>query len=170
MLYIITALKSEAQAFVDKYKLSKSKLAGFILFSNENIFLIVSGMGILNARLATQTLINQYDITDEDIYLNIGICGASKKYELGSVLEVGSIIYEEISYKFKEDVKEIEEVEEETTKIDEKEEKLQKFLPKFCHSLILLQSKVLSILATVPGLLRTLSSTVICLSLMVYVW
>jgi len=107
LLYIITALKSEAQAFVDKYKLSKSKLAGFVLFSNENIFVIVSGMGILNARLATQTLINQYDITDEDIYLNIGICGASKKYELGSVLEVGSIIYEEILYKFKEELKEI---------------------------------------------------------------
>lgn len=107
LLYIITALKSEAQAFVDKYRLTKSKLGAFVLFSNEEIFLVVSGMGVLNARLATQALINQYDITDEDIYLNVGICGASKEYEIGSLIEVGSIVYEEMLYKFKEDACEI---------------------------------------------------------------
>jgi len=107
LLYIITALKSEAQAYVDKYRLTKSKLGNFILFSNKNIFLIVSGMGVVNARLATQTLINQYDITDEDIYLNIGICGASKKYEIASLLEIGSISYDGINYLFKESAKEL---------------------------------------------------------------
>ena len=100
MLYIVAALKSEAQAFVDKYKLTKSKLGKFVLFSNEDIFLLVSGMGIINARLATQALINQYDITDNDVYLNIGICGTSKEYEIGSLLEIGSISYDEIEYSF----------------------------------------------------------------------
>jgi len=103
LYYIITALKSEAQAFVDKYRLKKSKLANFVLFSNEDMFVIVSGMGVINARLATQALINEYDITDEDIYLNLGICGASKQHEIGSLLEVGSVNYEGISYKFKQD-------------------------------------------------------------------
>ena len=121
MLYIITALKSEAQAYVDKYKLLKSKLGNFTLFSNENMFLIVSGIGVLNARLATQTLINQYDITDDDIYLNVGICGASSHYEIGSLLEIGAISYDGISYIFKDSLEEIrcvdEEVSEELVKI-----------------------------------------------------
>ena len=107
MLYIVTALKSEAQAYVDRYKLTKSKLGKFVLFSNEEIFLIISGMGVLNARVATQALINQYDITDDDIYINVGICGASSIYEIGSLVEIGSLSYEGISYAFKSDKEEI---------------------------------------------------------------
>ena len=41
MKYIITALKIEAQAFVDKYKLGKSKY-------NDEISIIVSGLGSSN--------------------------------------------------------------------------------------------------------------------------
>ena len=100
MLYIVVALKPEAQAFVDRYKLSKSKLGDFTLFTNEQMILIVSGLGVTNARAATQTLINHFDIIDEDRYLNIGICGASTSYNIGDVLEIGSIIYEEIPYSF----------------------------------------------------------------------
>ena len=57
MLYIVVALKPEAQAFVDRYKLSKSKLGNFTLFSNDNMILIVSGLGVQNSTQATQTLI-----------------------------------------------------------------------------------------------------------------
>lgn len=57
------------------------------------MMLIISGLGIDNAAKATQTLINHYDITDDDIYLNIGICGASKKYAIGELLEIGTINY-----------------------------------------------------------------------------
>ena len=101
MIYIITAIKPEAQAFVEFYKLKKSRLGNFTLFSNEHIKLIISGLGVTNARVATQTLINHFDITDEDIYVNVGICGANKSFALGEVLEVGEIIYEEIPYFFK---------------------------------------------------------------------
>jgi len=106
MIYIVTALKPEAQAFVDFYKLKKSKLGNYTIFTNENITLIISGLGVINARHATQTLINHFDITDDDIYLNIGICGASREYEIGKLLEIGSITYQEINYIFK-DKKEI---------------------------------------------------------------
>ena len=107
MTYIIVALKPEAQAFVDWYKLSKDKLDRFTLFSNENIKLIISGIGVTNAREATQTLINYFDITDDDIYLNVGICGASKEYDIGELLEIGSVVHQEQVYSFKEDKKEI---------------------------------------------------------------
>ena len=100
MLYIVTALKPEAQAFVDKYKLTKLKLHNFTLFQNKNIRLIVSGLGVINARLATQTLINHFDITDEDIYLNVGICAASKEYNIGDLIQIGCISYEDIPYTF----------------------------------------------------------------------
>ncbi len=100
MIYIVVALKSEAQAFVDYYKLQKSKLSGYTLFSHKSFKLIVSGIGVQNARVATQTLINHFDITDEDTYYNIGICGASKCYALGSLLQIGAIEHQEITYNF----------------------------------------------------------------------
>ncbi|WP_457743285.1 hypothetical protein [Sulfurimonas sp.] len=99
MLYIVTALKPEAQAFVDYHKLKKSKLNTFTIFQNENIKLIISGIGVEKSRLATQTLINHFDITDDDIYLNAGICGASKEHKIGKLLEIGSLEYNKISYK-----------------------------------------------------------------------
>ncbi len=107
MLYVVVALKSEAQAFVDRYKLTKSKLSTFTLYSNANMKLIISGLGNINARNATQTLINHFDITDEDKYLNIGICGASSAYEIGDVFEIGSIVYEEDIYSFDKGKKQI---------------------------------------------------------------
>ncbi len=95
MLYLVVALKPEAQAFVDKYKLQKTKLGNFTLFSNPSMILIISGIGVNNAAQATQTLINHYDITDNDIYLNIGICGASSKYKIGALLEIGKLVFNE---------------------------------------------------------------------------
>ena len=83
MLYIVVALKSEAQAFVDKYQLTQTQLSHLKVFHNDKMMLIVSGIGVQNAAQATQTLINHYDITDEDIYLNIGICGARTNYDIG---------------------------------------------------------------------------------------
>jgi nucleoside phosphorylase len=98
MLYILTALKPEAQAFVDKYKLLPSKLDNYKLFQNDKMIVIVSGLGVKSARLATQTLINNFDITDDDIYLNIGICGASKEYDIGSLLSISTLVYQDITY------------------------------------------------------------------------
>ncbi|QSZ40696.1 hypothetical protein GJV85_00690 [Sulfurimonas aquatica] len=100
MLYFVIALKSEAQAYVDRYKLKKSKLNSFSLFENEQIRLIVSGIGVTNSRLATQSLINQYDITDDDIYINVGICGATDKYEIGTLIQIGRVTYDNSSYIF----------------------------------------------------------------------
>jgi len=104
MTYIITALKPEAQAFVDYYKLKKSKLENYTLFENQNIKLIISGMGVENARLATQTLINHFDITDDDTYINAGICAGSRSYEIGELVECGGVGYQEIVYRFQDDL------------------------------------------------------------------
>lgn len=94
MIYIVMALKGEAQAFVDRHKLRKKRVHGFTLFSSPDMILIISGMGVQNARIATQTLINLYDITDEDIYINVGICAASRAYKIGQLMEINAIEYE----------------------------------------------------------------------------
>lgn len=107
MIYIVVALKSEAQAFVDRYTFEKSKLRDFTFFSNQTYKIIISGIGVLKARDATQTLIDEYDITDDDVYLNLGICGASQAYEIGTLIEIGAINYEGISYLLKKEQSEI---------------------------------------------------------------
>ena len=99
MLYIVTALKPEAQAFVDKYKLQKSRLGDFTIFTNQDMTLIISGLGVKNAMFATQTLINHFDITDDDIYMNVGICAASNKYEIGELIDIDTIKYHSQKYK-----------------------------------------------------------------------
>ena len=103
MLYIVVALKAEAQAFVDKFKLSKSSLGGYTFYENAQMRLIISGMGVESAMRATQTLINYFDITDDDVYTNIGICGGDEKYPIGSLLDIASIGYKERIYPLKEE-------------------------------------------------------------------
>lgn len=79
MLYIICALKPEAQAFVDKYKLSKSK-------KNDKITLLISGIGKENMFIATQKIVEMMD--KNDTIINVGICGGSKKFAIGELIDV----------------------------------------------------------------------------------
>jgi len=102
MLYIITALKPEAQPFIERYKLQKSRIGKYTFFENSDMRVIISGVGSDNAMMATQTFINHFDITDDDIYANIGVCGASHNYPIGEVLDIATIIYNGTTYPFKE--------------------------------------------------------------------
>jgi len=77
MIYIITALKSEAQAFVDKYKLDSSK-------SNNHITIIISGIGRDKMFLASQKVVTI--LKECDIIVNIGICAADRKFKIGELL------------------------------------------------------------------------------------
>ena len=77
MIYILVALKAEAQAFVDKYKLLKYK--------NKDIHIIISGIGADNMKKTTENILK--NIKSGDKLLNVGICGASKNYEIGQVID-----------------------------------------------------------------------------------
>ena len=78
MLYIICALKSEAQAFVDKYKLPKNK-------QNSKLTVIVSGMGSKNMFDATLRVVDA--MNENDTIINVGICGADKKFFIGQLID-----------------------------------------------------------------------------------
>jgi len=78
MIYIITALKAEAQAFIDKYKLGNSK-------SNKVLTLNISGIGREKMYRCTQEVLSI--MNSDDIIVNVGVCGASTNFSIGSIIE-----------------------------------------------------------------------------------
>ena len=97
MIYIMVALKAEAQAFVDKYKLKNYK--------NENIAVFVSGMGKENMKIATCHALKNF--TPNDKIVNIGICGACKKYAIGDLIDGIKTQITCVDYEIKDDKFEI---------------------------------------------------------------
>ncbi len=79
MTYIITATKSEAQAFIEKYKLDASK-------SNTLYSVIISGIGTKNMYNTMKILFAQ--LKENDTLVNVGICGASDAFDIGELLQV----------------------------------------------------------------------------------
>ena len=82
MLYILCALKPEAQAFVDRYKLSKIK-------KNAEITVVVSGVGSHSMLNATKNVVK--NMKEDDTIINVGICGASKKYFIGQLIDASKV-------------------------------------------------------------------------------
>ena len=91
MIYIVTALKAEAQAIIEKFKLKKSDSKEVSFFYNKHIVLIVCGLGINNCKIKTTLFIDYFDINDKDYLFNIGICGANNTYNIGSLCELSII-------------------------------------------------------------------------------
>lgn len=77
MLYITTALYIEAQPFIHAYQLRpNSEFSKFQVFSNEHIYLIITGTGELKASITVTYLLSQLVITPQDLLLNFGMCAA----------------------------------------------------------------------------------------------
>ena len=98
MLYIVAALSAEARPIVEEYRLKRVHSLPFTLFENEEIKLIISGMGILNAMMATSALLGHCPPNENDLLVNIGICAAPKNFEIGEALLIHKINYKEHSY------------------------------------------------------------------------
>jgi len=81
MIYILTALRPEADGLIKQYQLKKVKDKPFEVFSSEKMKLVVSGVGKINAAAATSYILSDSDINynHEDFFLNFGICGTLKK-------------------------------------------------------------------------------------------
>jgi len=98
MIYIVLALKAEAQAFVDRYRLSKKVIENITIFFNNEIVVFVSGIGVENILRCCDILENSYELKKEDIFINIGICGANTQYKIGDFLDIGKIQYRDKLY------------------------------------------------------------------------
>lgn len=91
MLYFICAFYNEAKPIINFYKLKRvNENKFFQVFENENIKLIISGIGKINSAIATAHIVSKYGISDEDIIMNVGICG-SKNRKIGEAVLVNKI-------------------------------------------------------------------------------
>lgn len=91
MIYIITALDAEAKPLCDYYRLKRDLSLPFTLYRNEQMVLLVSGMGKTNALMAVSALLGWRVPGSGDIMINIGICGAPSAYTIGEGLLIHQI-------------------------------------------------------------------------------
>jgi len=88
-LCIIMATTLEAKPFIDKLNLKKYGKGSFKQFLNENILLMISGVGKTNAAIATTYCCKKYH---PPYILNMGAAGATDStHQLGSILHIYKI-------------------------------------------------------------------------------
>ncbi len=109
MLYFIIAHSAEAQPVIQHFKMQRVYKFSYTMFEADNVRLIICNAGIDNAMMATSVLLAHYIPTNNDLLINIGICGAPG--EIGTMLLVHKITHNHHSYfpdiLFKHDLQEI---------------------------------------------------------------
>jgi len=90
MIYIVCALHCEAKPLIDNYKLSLEQDAVFPIFSNEQIKIIVAGIGKTSTAAAMAYLYARNQELPYCAWLNVGIAG-HKNLPLGSLVNVNKI-------------------------------------------------------------------------------
>lgn len=100
MIYIVCALYIEAKFFIEKFNLKKNNLLNeFQVFENENIKLIISGVGRIKSAIAVSYLAMKFDIKENDFIFNIGFCGSlDRNKNLADIILISKI---ESAYNFK---------------------------------------------------------------------
>jgi len=106
MIYIVTALYPEAKPWIEYFQLKKRKTSSkFQIFQNEDITLIISGIGVLSSSTATAHLLTVYHSSPNDTVFNIGIAGAvDNRYDLGETILCHKITLHETKESYYPDV------------------------------------------------------------------
>jgi nucleoside phosphorylase len=93
MVYIITALMLEASPIIDYFKLKRNmSIHPYPVFTNNEISLIVSGVGKVKSAMAATFLSSAGSPPGNDLLVNVGFCGAKAgKYQLGSLLLINKV-------------------------------------------------------------------------------
>lgn len=97
MIYIAVALGIEARPLIKKFKLKKDSTINRVqVFKNEKIILIVTGVGILKSAIALTYILSKLKIDSDDIFVNIGVCGAkNEEFKVGDIVLCNKIINSE---------------------------------------------------------------------------
>ncbi len=97
MIYIAVALGIEARPLIKKFKLKKDSTINRVqVFKNEKIILIVTGVGILKSAIALTYILSKVKIDSDDIFINIGVCGAkNEEFKVGDIVLCNKIINSE---------------------------------------------------------------------------
>lgn len=78
MIFLTCALYIEAKPLIEKLNLKRIDEGKFQIFKNDNITLIVTGSGRLNAAIALTYLLTKSGCSSDDFIINIGICAGTK--------------------------------------------------------------------------------------------
>lgn len=92
MVYISVSLYVEAKPIIEYYNLKKDVEDRYYqIFKNDNITLIITGVGKVACAIATSHMLSRYPLHDDDIVINIGICGARDDVEIGTAYLINKI-------------------------------------------------------------------------------
>ena len=88
----LVALKHEALPIIDYFELILNNKKNRNIFCNvkKNVFLIITGIGVQNAKKAVNNL-KQLNSNKDDIWVNIGLAG-HETFKAGSIYEVKKVI------------------------------------------------------------------------------
>ena len=88
-----TALKHEAFPIIDYFNLTPYNKSIKNIYSNreENIFLIISGIGIQNTKNAIASLCKLKHYNEDNLWVNIGLAG-HKSLKVGSIFEIKKVV------------------------------------------------------------------------------
>jgi len=99
MTYILCAFETEARAIIDAYKLQKRSTHPFKLFYDEEVFIIISGIGQEKAAEAVDYLLLNFQHNSEDIFINLGTCAGQKVFPIGTLVQVKQLQDEDESHR-----------------------------------------------------------------------
>lgn len=88
MIGIVVAMKQEILNYLNNFNKVENKY--FELYQKDNIILIISSVGKVNASIATSYLINNYDI---EYIINIGIAGGNTDANINDIYLIDKLYY-----------------------------------------------------------------------------
>jgi hypothetical protein len=94
MIYILTAMYYEAKPIISHLGLKRDNdIKRFQVFRNDEVALIISGVGMISSSIAATYLLTQYNVKPTDLFLNVGVCGTTNRgIKLGDVFLCHKII------------------------------------------------------------------------------
>ena len=90
---IITALRDEAEPFIDRFKLAKDKnQSDLLVFNDENCSLLITGVGVDRVKRTLPVFLERIPNFDNVALFNVGIAGGHPdKTEIGEVYPVNKV-------------------------------------------------------------------------------
>ncbi len=93
MIFLVFALKIEAEPFINKLELKKvHNINKTRIYKRENIVALITGTGLINAAASLSYGLSKYYNNKNDIIINIGIAGGPKELKIGDPVLINKII------------------------------------------------------------------------------
>lgn len=92
MIYLITALHSEARPLIEHFNLKPDQAYSKPeLYVGDGITLAVSRMGRMKSAIATAAVLARADQPEKSIVANVGICGAPLSFQSGEMFMINEV-------------------------------------------------------------------------------